>query len=266
MRIHITEIMDFVSCPTLYQFKHVDNVEAPQPKVGRPTKNSVVELYDEALHKSMFYIFHRIQDGFYPSVANVSKIWGNVWLKPRADHEDIRFRSTSWRDTHRIKEKQGWELLKKAHTFFKDNHGTPIMVNYEYEVEIGQHTLVGTIDLVEVARNEKGREEIRMTEFLVDERNMPFLHIRRDWKLTAASYAFRKLMKLNEERIVYHGIISGKRHDTIRDESDFKQLEHLIDIIVKATDMGLFYPSFNERCSTCSYQKMCEKGWFDVKN
>lgn len=266
MRISIDEINDFLSCPVLYRYKHVAHIEPPQPKVGRPTKNSVIELYDDALHKVMFYLFHRIQDGTYPSVANIAKIWGNVWVKPRSEQEDVRFRSTSWRDTHQIKEKQGWEHIKRAHEFFKQEHGTPIMVNYEYEVPIGKHILTGTIDLVDIVRNEQGREEIRMTEFIVDERNMPYLNIRRDWKVTAASYAFRKLMNVNEQKIVYHGIISGKRHDTIRDESDIKQLEHLIDIIVETTDKGLYYPSFNERCSTCSYQKLCEKGWFDVKD
>lgn len=266
MIISIEEILDFVACPVLYKYRHVHKIEPPQPKVGRMTKNSVVELYDKALHKSVFYIFHRIQDGFYPSLANVSKTWGNVWIKPRAELESIRFQSTSWRDTHKIKETQGWNKLKAFHEFYKTAHGTPIMIDYKYSVPIGKHTLTGSIDLVETVRNEQNREIITMTEFVTDERNMPYLNIRRDWKVTASSYAFRKVMRLSEQKIVYHGIISGKRHDTVRDEKDFKQLEHLIDIIVETKEQGLYYPSFNERCETCPFQKLCEKGWFDVKD
>ena len=266
MQISIDEILDFVACPVLYKYRHVDKLEPPQPKMGRMTKNSVVELYDKALHKSVFYIFHRIQDGFYPSLANLSKTWGNVWIRPRAEVESIKFQSTSWRDTHKRKESQGWSNLKRIHEYYEAEHGTPIMVDYTYEIPIGNHTLTGTIDLVETKRNKAGREEIVMTEFVVDERNMPYLNIRRDWKVTAASYAFRKVMRVSEQKIVYHGIVSGKRHDTIRDQDDYTQLEHLINIIVESTERELFYPSFNTRCESCPFQKLCEKGWFDVKD
>lgn len=266
MRINIDEVIDYVSCPALYRFKNVDKLEPPQPKVGRPTKNSIVELYDKALHMTISYIFHRVQDGVYPSLANLAKRWGHVWVKPRADQEDIRFRHTSWRDTHKRKEDQGWKKLQEVYAYYKEHPGTPIMVNYPYEVELGRHTLIGTIDLVRVIRNEKGREEIVMTEFVADEKNAPFLHIDRDWKVTAASYAFRKVMRLNEQKIVYHGVISGKLHNTERDEEDYSHLEHLLNTIEHMRDNDIYYPVFNERCITCPYQKFCERGWFDVKN
>lgn len=266
MRIHIDEVMDYVTCPALYRFKNVDKLEPPQPKVGRPTKNSIVELYDKALHKTVSYIFHRVQDGVYPSIRNMGKKWGFIWIKPRSEQEDIRFRHTSWRDTHKLKEDQGWKRIQLLHEHYQENPGTPIMVDYHYEVEIGSHILEGTIDLVRAVTNEKGREEIVMTEFITDEKNSPFLHIRRDWRVTAASYAFRKLMRVNEQKIVYHGIISGKLFNTERQEDDFGQLEHLLNTIEHMRGQDMYHPVFNEQCITCPYQKFCEKGWFDVKN
>lgn len=266
MRIHIKEILDYVACPALFQFKHVCQLEPPQPKVGRPTKNSILELYDDALHKTISYIFHRMQDGYYPSLMNLGKQWGNVWIKPRSVQEDIRFRHTSWRDTHNRKREQGWKKLQEIWAYYKENEGMPIMVNTPYEVPIGNHTLIGEVDLVRVEKNEQGREEIVMTEFITDERNAPFLHIHRDWKVTAASYAFRKMMNVSEQKIVYHGIISGKVLNTGRREQDFLQLEHLINTIDHMKKHDIYYPVFNERCVTCPYQKFCEKGWFDVKN
>lgn len=266
MKISIDELMDYVTCPALHKFKHIDHLEPPQPKVGRPSKNSILELYDEALHKTIGYIFNRVQDGFYPSEANLGKQWGNVWIKPRSVNEDIRFRHTSWRDTHNRKREQGWKRLKDVWAYYKEHDGTPIMVNTYYEVPIGEHILTGTIDLVRVERNENGREEIVMTEFVTDERNAPFLHIKRDWRVTAASYAFRKMMNVSEQKIVYHGIISGRIFNTGRQEDDYAQLEYLIDSIQHMRKHEIAYPVFNERCVTCPYQKFCEKGWFDVKN
>lgn len=266
MEISIQEVLDYVACPALYRFKHVDKLEPPQALVGRPRKNSIIDLYDQALHKTIAYLFHTVQDGTYPTLRHLAKKWGYIWVKPRAEQEDVRFRQTSWRDTHRIKQEQGWKRLNALWEYYKEHEGTPIMVDYPYKVQIGEHTLTGTIDLVRVVKNENGREEIEMTEFVTDEKNAPFLHIRRDWKVTAASYAFRKVMNVTEQKIVYHGIISGKTFQTERQQQDFEQLEYLLTAIQHMKSADVYYPVFNERCATCPYQKFCEKGWFDVKN
>jgi CRISPR/Cas system-associated exonuclease Cas4 (RecB family) len=131
---------------------------------------------------------------------------------------------------------------------------------------VGPHILEGTIDLISVQKKENGREHIVMTVFLTDDKNAPFVHIRRDWRVTAASLAFRKIMKVNEEKIVYHGIISGKLIETTRDDTDYAQLEQLLRAINHMQTNNIAYPVFNERCLTCPYQTYCTKGWFDVKD
>lgn len=266
MQISIDEVMDYIACPMLYKYRYVLKMEPPQPKRGRAQKNSVIEVYEKALKKMAHYIFNSIQDGRYPTIANMAKAWGNVWIKPRASMQKIEYAETSWRDTHQIKERQGWNHTRAMQEFFKDNHGSPIMVNYKYDVEIGNHRITGSIDLVETVKNKKGGEDIILTHFLVDEKRIPNINIRRDWTVTAASYAFEKLIKVRESKIVYHGIVSGKHHNTVRDEDDYKQLEFLIDTIAKTIEMDLFYPRINERCYSCPFQKTCEKGWFDVKD
>ncbi len=266
MIISVNQLTDYLTCPVLYHYKHVSELQPPQPKVGRPTKNSVLELYDIALHKTISFIFHSMQDGFYPGLHHLSNKWGHVWVKPRSLLEDIRFRNTSWRDTHEHKRKQGWTKLQEIHAHYREKEMTPIMVDYPYEIAIGHHTLIGTIDLVSVVKNDKGREEIVMTEFITDGKNTPFLHFHRDWQVTAASYAFRKLMNVKEEKIVYHGIISGKHYNTKREAEDYKQLLHLLNHIEKVIEQGVYYPIFNERCITCPYQKYCEKGWYHATN
>lgn len=262
MKIDIEEVLDYIACPVLFKFKHVKQYEVPQASIGRPHRNSLKEAYDKALHKTIAYLFHTIQDGTYPPIRNMAKKWGYLWTKPRAEEEDIRFRQTSWRDYHYQKEKQGWKKIQEIWAYYKENPGTPIMVDYPYQVKIGRHILTGTIDLVRVVRNEEDREEIVMTEFITDERFAPFLHIHRDWKVTASSYAFRKIMNVLEQKIVYHGIISGKIFHTERNEKHFEQLEQLLNVIEHMKTYDIYYPVFNERCTTCPYQKRCEKGWF----
>lgn len=262
MKISVEEIIDFVACSTLHKYRHIDKIDVSlSAQKKRPNKLSIVEAYDKALHKSIASIFHHMQNGTYPSVHNLRQTWGKVWVKPRSDQEDVRFRETSWRDTHERKRTQGWGKLSLLWDHYRDPAFHPIMVDYHYSVPLGKHTLEGTIDLVRVVI-EGGREVIELTEFVTDDRYAPFLHVRRDWRVTAAAYAFRKLMNVSEQKIVYHGIISGKLTSTSRDEEDFRQLEKLIDSIERMKNEGISYPVWNERCLTCPYQQKCEKGWY----
>lgn len=263
MNFHIDQVMDFVQCPALHGFRHDKKLDPSLTVTGRANKNSILELFDQAMHKAVLYLFHSAQDGFYPSIPNLAKRWGFLWVKPRSDQEDIRFKEVSWRDIHEKKRKQGWLRLQKIWEFYSDpsNLGSPILVDYPYRVNIGPFTIRGTIDLVQVKKNEAGREYIELVEFVVDQKNAPFVHIRRDWRVTAASYAFRKIMNVREEKIVYHGVISGKLSETVRTDEDYKQLASLLDAITKAQEHQISYPVFSERCLTCPYEKHCEKGW-----
>lgn len=263
MKIHVDALMDYLACPQLHKYRYIQNIDASLTHAGRANRHSIMEAYDKALHKSVASLFHKVQDGFIPDIHLLKRKWGYLWVKPRSEQEDIRFKETSWRDVHDEKRKQGWDKLRQVFEHYDEaGWGTPIMVDFDYTVRIGSHILEGRIDLVRVVQTPERREFIEMTEFLVDERYAPFVHLRRDWRVTAASYAFRKLMNVKEEKIVYHGIISGKLVATERSEEDYRQLEHLLDRIEKAHKEDIFYPEFGERCLTCPYEKHCEKGWY----
>ncbi|WP_422661688.1 PD-(D/E)XK nuclease family protein (plasmid) [Paenibacillus sp. EC2-1] len=268
MNISVDEVLDFVACSALHQFRYIDIIDVSKTaKLKRANRQSIIEQYDKALHKAASFLFHSMQQGVYPGLHHLSKRWGYLWVQPRSEQEDVRFREASWRDTHEQKRKEGWIKLSKLWEHYRDQSFTPIMIDYQYTLPIGRHTLTGVIDLVRVVRGGNGREHIELVEFLQDDKSAPFLHAKRDWRVTAAAYAFRKLMNVTEEKIVYHGLISGKLIQTSRQEDDFKQLERLLDSIENMRKIGVSIPVFNERCLTCTYQKHCEKGWYtDAKN
>lgn len=263
MKISVDEIIDFVTCSALHRFRYVDKIDVSTThKLKRVNRESLIEQYDKALHKAASFLFHSMQEGKYPGKHHLSKRWGYLWVQPRSDQEDIRFKETSWRDTHDRKRVEGWKKLLLLWDHYRAADFTPIMVDYRYNVPIGNHIIEGTIDLVRIAKNENGREYIELVEFVYDDKSSPFLHVKRDWRVTSAAYAFRKLMNVTEEKIVYHGLISGKLVQTSRQEDDFYHLEKLIDTIESLRKMNVSIPVFNERCLTCPYQKHCEKGWY----
>lgn len=260
-------LLDYLACPQLHKYRHIDKLDASLTAAGRANSHTIHEAYDRVLHKTIAYLFNTVQDGTLPTLSMLSRKWGYLWVKPRSKQEDVRFKESSWRDRHDEKRKQGWTKLQQVYHHYSDGGwGSPILVDFEYTVPIGRHTLVGRIDVVRVVRGSNGRESIELIEFLDDERYAPFVHIRRDWRVTAASYAFRHLMNVTEEKIVYHGIISGKLKTTERGPEDYLQLERLLDHIETSIKDGIYFPRFDERCLTCPYEKRCEKGWYNVED
>lgn len=267
MKIHMDALIDYLACPQLHRYRHIDKRDASVSIHGRENANSIDEAYTRALHKTIAYLFDTLREGTVPTLTMLKRKWGYVWVKPRADYEDVRFKEASWRDRHDEKRKQGWTKLKELHDHYSNaGWGTPIIVDYTYSVRIGSHELLGRIDLVRTVRSEIGRESIQLVEFLDDQRYSPFVHMRRDWRVTAAAYAFRQMMNVSEEEIVYHGIISGKLQKTVRGDEDFTQLERLLDQIESSINQGIYYPRFDDRCLTCPYEKFCEKGWYHAED
>lgn len=266
MNIHVDELMDYLACPQMYKFRHVDKTDVSLTPGGRANPHSIDESFGKALHKTIGYLFKRVQDGVVPNLSMLSNRWGYLWVKPRSDQEDLRFKEATWRDRHDEKRKQGWEKLQKLHEYYSDHGwGSPVMVDFDYTVSLGAHQLSGRIDLLRVVRS-GGREHIEMVEFLDDARYAPFVHIRRDWRLTAAAYAIQQLMNVSVEKIVYHGIISGKLEATVRTADDFKDLESMLTMMEQSVDSNLFYPRFDNRCLKCPFQKLCEKGCYHVED
>lgn len=262
MKLHIQQLIDYQKCPTLYKFRWVDGIDTKYTEQRQmPNKWHMHEDFDRALHQVAYGFFHEVADGRIPNEYYMKKRWGYAWSKGRSK-EDILFDTGSWRNEHRKLERRGLNALLRLHSHFKNNPGTPILIGKEYLIQIGKHTLSGVIDLVREVNDEEGKPIIEIVDFKSDDRPT-ILHVKGDMGVTAASLAFRKLFNYKENRITYHGIISGKEQYTVRDDKDSQLLEGAVNNIVKGIENNIFYPVLNDRCFECPFQKHCEKKeWF----
>ncbi len=261
MRIHVNALTDYLTCPLLHYYRHTANIDVSDNILQDNFNEAIEEAFDRAMHKTMFYLFHLVQNGTVPNLQHLRKRWGYLWVLPRSKEQEIKHRVLKESDLHDQKRIEGWNKLQKVMEHYKEEGwGTPIMVDFPYSIKVGRHIVDGSIDLVRVVNGPNHREIVEMVDFMVDYPRSPYVHIRRDWRMTAASIAFRQAIDVQEERIVYHGLISGKLRKTFRQAADYQQLEKLLDTIEMAQQAGITYPTFNERCVTCPYQDHCTRG------
>lgn len=245
-----------------YKFRWVDKIDVSLSEKRKiPNKWHMAEQYDVALHHVLYGIFHHLSDGSYPSAHYVKKRWGAVWNKGRSK-DQVVFDTGSWRNEHRKRERKGLNLLLEAHKYFSNSPGTPILIGKEYQIPVGNHSLIGTIDLVREVKDDNDNLIIDLVDFKVDEKST-ILHVKGDIDVTAASMAFNKLFGYKERNITYHGVVSGTQTHTKRDKQDYQLLEHTVNNVATAIENNIYYPVLNHKCAECPFQKHCEKKeWF----
>lgn len=257
MILRIKEIIDYLKCPQRHRFQWQEGMDVSVGLRGSPNRWHVVEYYEHAMHQVIYSIFHQYADERYPSPHYVKQRWGSVWNKGRTK-EDLISYTKSWRDEIRKREKQGLNALLALHSDFQNGAGTPILIGKEYQIPVGNHTLIGTLELVREVIDEEGKSIIEIVDFKTDDK-VTSLHIKGDLEVTAASYAFRHLFGHKENRIMYHGIQSRAQQYTQRDERDFELLAHVVENVARSIEADIHYPVLNSRCYECPFQKVCEK-------
>jgi CRISPR/Cas system-associated exonuclease Cas4 (RecB family) len=274
MNITIEELLDYLQCPTLHKFRHIEKEDATFTGLHRGypkmTDQSLADSFDKELHKICYHIFNYIQDGRYPTEYLLRQKWGKLWCKDKTV-KDVLFEATNIDGMSKPKrlEKDGVKAIGHLHPRFKSDPGTPILVGKRVKVKVGRHTVDVVIDLVRSVKTEDG-EMIEIMDFKtgiktrnrVDQRPLN-LHIEHDIQMTAASLAFRQLTGMKEDQLTYFDIVNNREYYTKRGDDDYKTLENILDHVERAMGAGIHYPVMNDRCFECPYQVQCRKrNWY----
>ncbi len=257
-------VYDYMRCPLIYNLKYVGGIEAPP---------NLYDQFEHLLKKSILYFHYRIMDdGTVISSAELKRKWESLWWSKKVDPKEYMLtpiygsipigghknRVSSLEATHKNLALRGWSILNK---FYRTNHskpGTPVAIDMDYRVNVGNSTVGGAIDLARVIEQPIGRK----IELLIlsSQRSTPTnFEIRNDLKGTFQAYAFRKLFEEEEDALIYYHLEKGNRIKTIRTDKDFKRAEAILSNVVKSIEEEIYFPRHTFFCHTCYYDKYCEQ-------
>lgn len=258
MELTFNQIYDYAKCPLIFKFRHMLGIEIP---------TNLYEQFDKALIKSILYFYYRIMDGgtvitshqlkkrweafwgeedFNPQEFILTPVHGNT---PAGGHKNRRPSAEARRRSFLLR---GWSVLNNFHRNNKDNPGTPVAVDLGFTAQLGNHQLSDTIDL---ARRIDDKTEI----VILNTRQSPpdDFDIRNDLKTTFQVYGFRNIFNTTEDLITYYYLEKGKKMETVRVQRDFDRMESIIDNIVRAIELDIWFPRQTFYCNTCHFQGMC---------
>lgn len=250
MELTIKQIQDYTYCPKFYKLCHIDNL--------MKSKDANIENnFQNAIERTMYHFFYSVQDGTIPSLKELKKKFGDLYIGERSIAETTIL-GRSHRDLSRILENKSSTMLNNFYDKYSTSHGVPILIDKDYELKINNIIVKGNIPII----RETTDKVIEMLHFYVDTtrttRDTLPLAMKYDISTIASSLAFESLYGNLEQHTCYN-VISSKSISIQNDKSQYKRLSNMVTQISTAIQNKLFYPVMNNKCINCAYNKTCAR-------
>jgi putative RecB family exonuclease len=254
-----SQLSTFLICPMKYAHQYVWGTPAETKPVALP--------FGKAIHKAAETYYRNLKDtGEIIPVDQVIATFEMVF--------DNDIKSTEVELSHKEDEtlgtlrEQGIELLK---LFYKETKPQTIAaVEFPFSVSLPDILngggdlpikLVGYFDLVE--RDEQGTYLI--VELKTSAQRFSSLRLEYDLQATTYSYAMQRMKVATSENsclVRYDVLLKTKKpafehYFVTRTEDDHKRLMHLINHVLRAIELKVFYRNTGWQCGDCQFKKAC---------
>lgn len=252
MILTLEQIRDYTYCPKFYKLCHVDDV--------MKSKDALIEYkFDTAMKQTANFFFYSIQDGTIPSIKDIRKKFGDLYIGNRTVSETAML-NKSKRNLARILENRSIDMLSNFYNKFSVEHGVPILVNKEYELKIGDTIVQGKFPII----RETNDKNIEILHFYVDStmylRETLPVTMKYDINITASALAFNTMYGNKIDDHTYYGLYTGNEIKISKTKSDYKSFIQMVNGVSSAIQNNIFYPVWNNNCINCAYNKSCTKG------
>ena len=254
-----SQLSTFLICPMKYAHQYVWATPPETKPVALP--------FGKAIHKAAEAYYRNLKDtGEIIPVDQVIATFEMVF--------DNDIKSTEVELSHKEDEtlgtlrEQGIELLK---LFYKETKPQTIAaVEFPFSVSLPDILngggdlpikLVGYFDLVE--RDEQGTYLI--VELKTSAQRFSSLRLEYDLQATTYSYAMQRMKVATSENsclVRYDVLLKTKKpafehYFVTRTEADHKRLMHLINHVLRAIELKVFYRNTGWQCGDCQFKKAC---------
>jgi len=254
-----SQLSTFLICPMKYAHQYVWGTPAETKPVALP--------FGKAIHKAAETYYRNLKDT--GEIVPVDQVIGTFEM---VFDNDIK--STEVELSHKEDEtlgtlrEQGIELLK---LFYKETKPQTIAaVEFPFSVSLPDILngggdlpikLVGYFDLVE--RDEQGTYLI--VELKTSAQRFSSLRLEYDLQATTYSYAMQRMKVATSENsclVRYDVLLKTKKpafehYFVTRTEDDHKRLMHLINHVLRAIELKVFYRNTGWQCGDCQFKKAC---------
>lgn len=265
MRLRQSTIKRFMSCPAQVRFAEIDQL--PEPENWKQFFGTAIHFCLEKLNLGQVDT-EQAKTLFLDLMQNPEKLACNPTVMPKMT-------------TFGGLENKGLWILDNFAGKYRWEDRQLVATEHQFLVPFGRHELSGTVDLIELRDNHKGKRILRVCDYKTNTRKPSFTELAVNVQFTVYSYAtqqrefwvgngadypglpdgeamFEALADVERRSIWYHLWTGAELDAGTRGEADIGRLYRVCDEIERAIELDVFVPDISgETCIFCPYVKPC---------
>jgi hypothetical protein len=246
------ELKNYMHCPHYYQFKWVQQV--PLFKVRAK------EYWFNALRSCSIDFFKTWISFDKPRLEDLQALWQKCWYEePLA----LNWKGTTRQETQQTLGNQGWLVLTRLYRFTESR---PIILggaDWPFMVDAGEHKLSGSIDLL--LYTDESKTNFEAIKFVKSTYEATKMAGHNDVELTAWRKVLKDLTNARGgfEPVLRYYVLDNVQNPVVQTHRNDGQecvLFDTIKAVAGSVGRSEYYPHYGNRCNTCDYKDLCNKG------
>lgn len=256
MKLRQSTIKRFMACPAQVKFAEVEGL--PEPENWKQFFGTAIHFCLEKLNLGVVTV-EEAKALFLDLMVNPDKLACNPTVMPKMT-------------TFGGLENKGLWILDNFEDKYHWEDRQLVASEHQFVVPFGRHELSGTIDLLELRFNHKGKQILRVCDYKTNTRKPSFMELQLNIQFTVYSYAttqpefweglpdgmFDDLTD-TERRSIWIHLWTGIELDAgTRAMADFRRLYRVCNQIERAVEADIYVPDISgETCIFCPYIEPC---------
>ena len=241
-----TQLIDYILCPALYTYKHVQGLDIPQHVQGLDITQHVQGLDITQTEKDSERMGSKYGSLAHAVLEKINFNDAGSW-KPVID-------SFASKDIpERLKDKLNEELLKfsESDLYSQIRNSEEIRREMTFTFNINDVLIRGKIDIVYRFGNDTVIVDYKTGEMTADKLD--------DYRLQLGIYA----LALNRaeysvpSKLVVHSLTSGESHEISCSSALLDEIADSLTVSLNSMASGDFDPVYSGRCDSCLFKEMC---------
>ena len=241
MRLSASRLKTYLTCPRQFRYRYVDEL---------PIVPSGPLVFGQTMHATLRWLHEsRIESGALPNRETAMRTFCRLWHEALLQSEPLFKPGTSADDCVGTARR-----MLAIHLKFSAGSPPPLLLEFPFEVKVGEHVLFGILDRVD----ECG-EGLAVTDYKSGSRKPSPRDAQSDLPLTVYAHAVQTMFGLPVARVAFHHLRDGLDICGTREEKDFRHLtQEVVPAVAKGVTARRFAPKPGFWCRMCDFRELCQ--------
>ena len=241
MRLSASRLKTYLTCPRQFRYRYVDEM---------PAVPSGPLVFGQTMHATLRWLHEsRITSDALPEPGSAMRVFCRLWHEALLQNEPLFKPGTSADDYVATARR-----MLAIHLKFSEGSSPPLLLEFPFEITIGEHVLFGILDRVDECEG-----GLAVVDYKSGNRKPSPRDAQSDLPLTVYAHVVQTMFGVPVARVAFHYLRDGVDIFATRGEDDFHHLTgEVVPAVAKGVTAERFAPKPGFWCRMCDFRELCQ--------